>query len=122
MPNSNSTAGLQFIMYHILTQFEGSSQRTIIYQTGHENNIAFVQQRKDSAISSWTTFDHCLIPKKFIDFVTTLPNITEREDFINNSTPLDTDVTSQHIPNALTSADIVSLSMDIKRILRSYDF
>ena len=28
-------------MYHILTQFEGSFQRTIVYQTGYENNIAF---------------------------------------------------------------------------------
>ena len=108
-------------MYHILTQFEGSFQRTIVYQTRYENNIAFIQQRKDSSISSWTTFDHCLIPKKIIDFVTTLPNITEEEDFINNSTPSETEITSQHIPNPLTS-DIGSLPMDIKRILRSYDF
>ena len=108
-------------MYHILTQFEGSFQRTIVYQTRYENNIAFIQQRKDSSISSWTTFDHCLITKNFIDFVTTLPNITEEEDFINNSTPSETEVTSQHIPNPLTS-DIGSLPMDIKRILRSYDF
>ena len=95
--------------------------RTIVYQTRYENNIAFIQQRKDSSISSWTTFDHCLIPKKFIDFVTTSPNITEEEDFINNSNPSETEITSQHIPNPLTS-DIVSLPMDIKRILRSYDF
>ena len=108
-------------MYHILTQFEGSFQRTIVYQTRYENNIAFIQQRKGSSISSWTTFDHCLIPKKFIDFVTTLPNITEEGDFINNSTPSETGVTSQNIPNPLTS-DIWSLPMDIKRILRSYDF
>ena len=108
-------------MYHILTQFEGSFQRTIVYQTRFENNIAFIQQRKDSSISNWTTSDHCLIPKKFIDFVSTLPNITEEEDFINNSTPSETEVTSQHIPNPLTS-DIGSLPMDIKSILRSYDF
>ena len=81
-------------MYHILTQFEGSIQRTIVYQTGYQNNIAFIQQRKDSSFSSWTTFDHCLIRKKFIDFVTTLPNITEEGDFINNSTPSETEVTS----------------------------
>ena len=108
-------------MYHILTQFEGSFQRTIVYQTRYENNIAFIQQRKGSSISSWTTFDHCLIPKKCINFVTTLPNITEEEDFINNSTPSKTGVTSQNIPNPLNS-DIWSLPMDIKRILRSYDF
>ena len=108
-------------MHHILTQFEGSFQRTIVYQTRFENNIAFIQQRKDSSISSWTTFDHCLIPKKFIDFISTLPNITEEEDFINNSTPSETEVISQHIPNPLTS-DIGSLPMDIKSILRSYDF
>ena len=108
-------------MYHILTQFEGSFQRTIVYQTENENNIAFIQQRKDSSISSWTTFNHCLIAKKFIDFVTTLPNITEEEDFINNSTPSETEITSQHILNPLTS-DIGSLPMDIKRIFRSYDF
>ena len=83
--------------------------------------LPFVQQRKDSSISSWTTFDHCLIPKKFIDFISTLPNIAEEEDFINNSTPSQTEVTSQHIPNLLTS-DIGSLPMDIKSILRSYDF
>ena len=77
--------------------------------------------KRDNAISSWTTFDHCLIPKQFFDFVTILPNITEEEDFINNSTPSKTEVTSQHIPNPLTS-DIGSLPMDIKRILRSCDF
>ena len=108
-------------MYHILTQFEGSFERTIVYKTRYENNIAFRQQRRNSSISSWTNFDHCLIPKKFIDFLTTLPNITEEEDFINNSTPSEIEVTSQHIPNPLNS-DIGSLPMDIKRILRSYDF
>ena len=59
--------------------------------------------------------------QKFIDFISTLPNITEEEDFINNSTPSETEVTSQHIPNPLTS-DIGSLPMEIKSILRSYDF
>ena len=108
-------------MYHILTQFEGSFQRTIVYQTRYENNIAFIQQRKDSSISSWNTFDHCLIPKKFIDFVTTLPNITEEEDFINNSIPSETEVTYQHTPNHMTS-DIGSLPMEIKKTLRCYDF
>ena len=108
-------------MYHILSQFEGSFQRTIVYQTRYENNIAFIQQKKDNAISSWTTFDHRLIPKKFYEFVTTLPNITEEEDFINNSTSSETEVTSYHIANPLTS-DIGFLPIDIKRILRSYDF
>ena len=45
----------------------------------------------------------------------------EEEDFINNSTPSETEVTSQHIPNPLTS-DSGSLPMNIKRILRSFDF
>ena len=99
-------------MYHILTQFEGSFQRTIVYQTRCENNIAFIQQRKDSSISNWTTFDQCLTPKKFFDFITTFPNIIEEEEFINNSTPSETEVTSQHLPYPLTS-DIGSLPMDI---------
>ena len=59
--------------------------------------------------------------QKIADFVTTLPNITEEEDFIKNSTPSETEVTYQHTPNHLTS-DIGSLPMDIKKILRSYDF
>ena len=59
--------------------------------------------------------------QKLIDFVTTLPNITEEEDFINNSAPSETEVSSQHIPNPLTS-DIGSLPIYIKSILRSYDF
>ena len=108
-------------MCYILTQFEGSFKRTIVYQTRFENKIAFIQQWKDSSISSWNTFHHFLIPKNFIDFVITLPNITEEEDFINNSTPSETEVTFQHIPDPLTS-DMGSLPMDIKWILRSYDF
>ena len=55
------------------------------------------------------------------NLLTTLPNITEEDYFINNSTPSETEVTSQHVPDFLTS-DIESLPMDIKRILRSYDF
>ena len=101
-------------MYHILTQFEGSIQRTTVYLTRYENNIAFIQQRKEGSISSWTTFDLCLIPKNFMDFVTTLSNITEEEDFISNSTLSETEVTFQHIPNPLTS-DTGSVPMDIKK-------
>ena len=61
-------------MYHILTQFEGSFQRTIVYQIRYQNNIAFIQQRKDSSISSWTTFDHCLEPCRIETKLTTIHN------------------------------------------------
>ena len=90
-------------MYHILTQFEGSIQRTIVYQTRYENNIAFIQQRKDSQSQAGLPSIIASYPKNFVDFVTTLPNITEEEDFINNSTPWEIEITSQHIPNPLTS-------------------
>ena len=47
-----------------------------------------------------TTFDHCLTLKIYV-FVTTLPDIAKNEDIINNSTPSETEVTQQHIPNLL---------------------
>ena len=52
----------------------------------------------------------------FFAFVTILPNTTEEENFIDYSTGSETEVTSQNIPNPLTS-EKRSLPMDNKRIL-----
>ena len=39
--NPTSTVGLPLLAYHILTQFEGSYQQKIVFQTPYQNNFAF---------------------------------------------------------------------------------
>ena len=51
--------------YHILSETENSFERTIVYQTMHENFVVIVQQKHLSEQEDWTTKDHCMLPKIF---------------------------------------------------------
>ena len=58
--------------YHILSETENSFERTIVYQTMHENFVVIVQQKRLNEKEDWTTKDHCMIPKMFVNFVVQL--------------------------------------------------
>ena len=49
--------------YHILSESDLSCERTIIYQTVHENFIVIVQQKRSHEKEEWITHDHCMLPK-----------------------------------------------------------
>ena len=63
--------------YHILLESDLSCERTIIYQTVHENFIVIVQQKRSHEKEEWITHDHCMLPKIFINFMAQLPVIPE---------------------------------------------
>ena len=63
--------------YYILSESDLSCERTIIYQTVHENFIVIVQQKRSHEKEDWITHDHCMFPKIFINFMAQLPDKTE---------------------------------------------
>ena len=59
--------------YYILTEEENSLERTLVYQTHHENFLVVVQQKQYSEKDEWNTLNHCLLPKIFVNFMAKLP-------------------------------------------------
>ena len=60
--------------YHILSETEISFERTIVYQTMHENFVVIVQQKRLNEQEDWTTKDHCMLPKLFVNYIAQLPD------------------------------------------------
>ena len=58
--------------YHILSETENSFERTIVYQTMHENFVVIVQQNRLNEKENWTTKNHCMIPKIVVNFIAQL--------------------------------------------------
>ena len=58
--------------YHILSETENSFERTMVYQTMHENFVVIVQQNRLNEKEDWTTKNHCMIPKIFVNFIAQL--------------------------------------------------
>ena len=63
--------------YHILSESGLSCERIIMYQTVHEDFIVIVQQKRSHENEEWTTHDHCILPKIFINFIAQLPDKPE---------------------------------------------
>ena len=59
----------------ILSESAISRERTLVYQTLYEKFVVLIQQKKTGDI--WTVYQHCLIPKLFINAIAALPNKTE---------------------------------------------
>ena len=100
----------------ILAESVISFERTLVYQTVFENFVVLIQQKRQGNV--WQTYQHCLIPKFFINAIASLPEKTE---------PAECSVITSggHLPpKALPKfqhLDMESLPNDVKRILFRYD-
>ena len=100
----------------ILAESVISFERTLVYQTVFENFVVLIQQKRQGDV--WQTYQHCLIPKLFINAIASLPEKTE---------PAECSVitSGEHLPpKALPTFqhfDMESLPNDVKRILFRYD-
>ena len=100
----------------ILAESVISFERTLVYQTVFENFVVLIQQKRQGDV--WQTYQHCLIPKLFINAIASLPEKTE---------PAECSVITSggHLPpKALPTFqhfDMESLPNDVKRILFRYD-
>ena len=100
----------------ILFESAISRVRTLVYQTLYENFVVLIQQKKIGDV--WTVYQHCLIPKLFINAIAVLPNKTEpSESSIITSggllPPKTTPVFENH--------DVDTLTDEVRRIFYRYD-
>ena len=93
-----------------------SRERTLVYQTLYENFVVLIQQKKIGDV--WTVYQHCLIPKLFINAIAALPNKTEpSESIIITSGGLLPPKTTP----AFENHDVDTLTDEVRRIFYRYD-
>ena len=100
----------------ILAESVISFEQTLVYQTVFENFVVLIQQKRQGDV--WQTYQHCLIPKLFINAIASLPENTE---------PAECSLITSggHLPQkalpTIQHFDMESLPNDVKRILFRYD-
>ena len=93
-----------------------SLERTLVYQTMFKNFVVLIQQKRQS--DAGQTYQHCLLPKLFINAIASLPEKTELAEcsliISGGHLPPKTLPTFQHL-------GMESLPDDVKRISFRYD-
>ena len=59
----------------ILSESAISFERTLVYQTVFENFFVLIQQKRKNDL--WYTYQHCLVPKLFVNAIAALPEKSE---------------------------------------------
>ena len=100
----------------ILSESAISRERTLVYQTLYENFVVLIQQKKIGDV--WTVYQHCLIPKLFINAIAALPNKTEPSgsSIITSGGFLPPKTTP-----AFKNYDVDTLTDEVRRIFYRYD-
>ena len=100
----------------ILSESEGSWERTLVYQTVYESFVVLIQQRKQDDV--WHVDHHCLLPKLLINAIAALPEKTDPSE--------STIITSggylpARVLPAFQNCNMETLPEETKRILYRYD-
>ena len=105
--------------YHILSESENSFERTIVYQTMHENFVVIVQQKHLNEREDWTTKEHCMLPKIFVNFIAQLPDRPQSTSggFITSGGI----VPPSTLSDSLHAYDISNLPVETRKIIYKYD-
>ena len=100
--------------FQILAESVISFERTLVYQT--QKFVVLIQQKRQGDV--WQTYQHCLVPKLFVNALASLPVKTKPAEcsLITSGGHLPPKAlpTFQHF-------DMESLPNDVKRILFRYD-
>ena len=108
--------------FHILSDQNNVCERTIVYQTFYENFVVFIQQKRtNEKEENWTTLEHFMIPKIFINFIATLPDKKESEDCGRTFITSGGFVPPLSLTHPLYTYDIVTLPKETRTILYKYD-
>ena len=108
--------------FHILSDQNNVWERTIVYQTFYENFVVFIQQKRtNEKEENWTTLEHFMIPKIFINFIATLPDKKESEDCGGTFITSGGFVPPLSLTHPLYPYDIVTLPKETRTILYKYD-
>ena len=98
----------------ILSESAISFERTLVYQTVFEKFVVLIQQKKKQFV---VHFQHCLIPKLFLNAIVALPEKREQaECIITNSGG---HLPPKTIPQRLSTEGL--LPEEVRRILYRYD-
>ena len=105
--------------YHILSESENSFERTIVYQTMHENFVVIVQQKRLNEKEDWTTKEHCMLPKIIVNFIAQLPDKPQSTSggFITSGGI----VPPSTLSDPLHAYDMSNLPVETRKILYKYD-
>ena len=90
-------------------------ERTLVYQTVFENFVVLIQQKRKNDL--WYTYQHCLIPKLFINAIAALQEKTEPAEcsiFTSGG-----HLPPKTIPQMLSTEE--TLPEEVRRILYRYD-
>ena len=103
----------------IFYQTENSFERTIVYQTMHENFVVIVQQNRLNEKEDWSTKNHCMIPKNFVNFIAQLSDKPQSTSggFITSGGIIPPSTLS----DPLHTYDISNLPVGTKKIFYKYD-
>ena len=85
----------------------------------HENFVVIVQQKLLNEQEDWTTKDHCMLPKLFVNYIAQLPDKPQSTsgDFITSGGI----VPPSTISDPLHTYDISNLPLETKKIIYKYD-
>ena len=99
----------------ILSESAISFEGTLAYHTVFENFVVLIQQKRKNDL--WYTYQHCLIPKLFINAIAALPEKTE---------PAECSIISSRgrlppktVPQVLSTEEV--LPEEVRRILYRYE-
>ena len=104
--------------FHILSDQNNVWERTIVYQTFYENLVFIQQKRTNEKEENWTTLEHFMIPKIFINFIAPL---TESDDCGGTLITSGGFVPPLSLTHPLYPYDIVTLPKETRTILYKYD-
>ena len=100
----------------ILSESAISRERTLVYHTLYEDFVVLIQQKKIGHIL--TVYQHCLIPKLFINIIGALPNKTEPSE---SSIITSDDFLPPKSTPAFENHDVDTLTDEVRRIFYRYD-
>ena len=93
-----------------------------MYQTFYENYVVFIQQKRtNEKEEKWTTLEHFMIPKIFINFIATLPGKKESEDCGGTLITSGGFVPPFSLTHPLYPYDIATLPKETRTVLYKYD-
>ena len=107
--------------YYILTEDENSWERTLVYQTHHENFLVVVQQKRYNEKYEWNTLNHCLLPKIFFNFMAKLPEKPTTDTHGGAIFTSGGIIPPSKVPDNLSSYNILDLPENLKKVFYKYD-
>ena len=92
-----------------------------MYITHHENLLVDVQQKRYNEKGEWSTFNHCLLPKIFVNFMAKLPE-KPTTDTQGGTIFTSGGITPRSkVPDQSSLFKVLDLPENLKKVFYNYD-